>query len=190
MTWEELYPILKIQAEFAVLRYEEPARRKDKIQELVCQAYELYKSYLAKGKPIDKNQFKQFISKRSREVDKRSLCKKGLGGTSTLDVLSFYRRRPDSETPVVRYDDWMLCTPRSKQLVDDNLAFNVDFNNWLMKLNTSQKCLLDLLIQGYKTSRIAEKLRTSAKVVKDKIIELRNSFVSFFSIKHKSLQLT
>ena len=104
--------------------------------------------------------------------------------------LTFYRRKPDSDTPVVRYDDWMLCTPRSKQHVDDNLAFNVDFNDWLKKLNTSQKRLLDLLIQGYKASRIAEKLRTSAKVVKVKIIELRNLFISFFSIKQKSLQLT
>ena len=51
--------------------------------------------------------------------------------------LTFYRRKPDSDTPVVRYDDWMLCTPRSKQLVDDKLAFNLDFNDWLKKLNAS-----------------------------------------------------
>ena len=28
MSWEELYPIVKVQANFAVLRYEEPDRRK------------------------------------------------------------------------------------------------------------------------------------------------------------------
>ena len=190
MNWEELYPILKIQAEFAVMRYEEKERRKDKIQELLCQSYEMYQRHITKDKPIDKNQFKQFITKRSREVDKRSICKAKYGGTSTIDILCYMRRRSDSPTPVICFDEWMTCTPKSKELVDDNLAFSVDFNDWLMKLNASQKRLLDLLIQGYKTSRIAEKLRTSAKVVKDKIIELRNSFVSFFSIKHKSLQLT
>ena len=77
MTWEELYPIVKEQAYYAVLRYEEPERRKDKIQELVCQAYELYKSYIERGKPIKKQDFKCFISQRVKEVDKRSICKSG-----------------------------------------------------------------------------------------------------------------
>ena len=190
MTWEKLYPVVKEQASYAIFRYEESERRKDKIQELICQCYDKYLRDIAAGKEIKKQDYKCFVTQRAKSVDQRSFAKKGLGGTSTIDVLSFYRHRPDSDTPVVRYDDWMLCTPRSKQLVDENLAFNVDFNDWLMKLNASQKRLLDLLIQGYKTSRIAEKLRTSAKVVKDKINELRNSFVSFFSIKHKSLQLT
>ena len=188
MTWAKLYPVVKEQAYYAVLRYD--SRRDDKLQELVCQSYEKYLRDIAAGKEIKKQDYKCFVTQRAKSVDQRSFAKKGLGGTSTIDVLSFYRRRPDSETPVIRFDEWMTCTPKSKQLVEDNLAFSVDFNSWLTKLNTSQKRLLDLLIQGYKTSRIAEKLRTSAKVVKDKIIELRNSFVSFFSIKHKSLQLT
>lgn len=40
MTWNELYPVVKEQAHYAVLRYDE--RRQDKVQELVCQAYEKY----------------------------------------------------------------------------------------------------------------------------------------------------
>ena len=188
MTWAKLYPVVKEQAYYAVLRYD--SRRDDKLQELVCQSYEKYLRDIAAGKEIKKQDYKCFVTQRAKSVDQRSFAKKGLGGTSTIDVLSFYRRRPDSETPVIRFDEWMTCTPKSKQLVEDNLAFSVDFNSWLTKLNTSQKRLLDLLIQGYKTSRIAEKLRTSAKVVKDKIIELRNSFVSFFSIQRKGLILT
>lgn len=37
MSFEELYPVVKEQAYYAVLRYEEPERRKDKIQELIFQ---------------------------------------------------------------------------------------------------------------------------------------------------------
>ena len=33
MTWNELYPVVKEQADYAVLRYDE--RRQDKLQELV-----------------------------------------------------------------------------------------------------------------------------------------------------------
>ena len=53
MSWEELYPVVKTQAGiYAVLRYEEPERRKDKIQELVCQSYEKYKNDSSKKKKL------------------------------------------------------------------------------------------------------------------------------------------
>ena len=194
MTWEnELYPIVKEQAYYAVLRYEEPERRKDKIQELVCQAYELYKSYIERGKPIRKQDFKAFITQRAKQVDLRSVCKKGYGGTSTIDVLSFYRRRPDSPTPVLAFDDWMTCSnsTRSKQLVDDTLAFHVDYHDWIAKLTALQKRIFQLLADGYKCSKIAEMLKTSAKCVKDAINELRCSFIQYFHIQqHKSLSFT
>ena len=192
MIWEQLYPVIKEQAYYAVLRYEEPERRKDKIQELICQAYELYQRYLERGKPIRKQDFKCFITQRAKQVDMRSFAKKGLGGTSTIDVLSFYRRRPDSSTPVFCYDDWMTCNPSSKKLVEDNLAFGVDYNDWISKLNKLQKSLLDLLIQGYKATKIAVKLKTSAKNIKERINELRLSFIRYFDIpvQHKSLSFT
>lgn len=190
MSWSELYDIIKIQAEFAVMRYEEPERRKEKIQELICQAYELYQSYLAKGKPIDKNQFKQFITKRSREVDKRSVCKAKYGGTSTIDVLCYMRRRSDSPTPVIAFDDWMTASTRSKQIVDDTLAFHVDYHDWIAKLTAMQKRIFQCLVDGYKCSKIAEMLKTSATRVKETINELRLSFIKFFNIQHKSLSFT
>ena len=40
MSWEELYPVVSNQAYYSVLRYD--PRRKDKIQELVCQSYEKF----------------------------------------------------------------------------------------------------------------------------------------------------
>ncbi len=184
MTWKELHQIVTIQAEFAVMRYEEKERRKDKIQELVCQAYELYLSYLAKGKPIDKNQFKQFVTKRCREIDKRSICKAKYGGTSTLDVLSYYRKRPNSPTPVFQYDEIITAKAsiKSKQLVDDSLAFAVDYPDFLLKLTAIQKRILDYLIQGYRTSKIAEMTRTTSTKVKQVIKQLQVRFVEFFEI--------
>ena len=89
MSWEELYPVVKTQAYFAVLRYEEPERRKDKIQELVCQSYEKYQNDVRLGREIKKQTFKCFVTQRAKQVDQRSICKKGYGGTSTLDALSF-----------------------------------------------------------------------------------------------------
>lgn len=179
MTWEELYPIVKEQSYYAVLRYEEPERRKDKIQELVCQAYELYKSYIERGKPIKKQDFKCFVTQRAKQVDTRSVCKKGMGGTSTIDVLSFYRRRPDSTTQVWKFDDWMTFNPRTKN-VDDVLAFNIDFQDWIAQLNSLQKQILNYLIQGYKTSKIAEMIRSTSGKVKQIINQLQELFVGYF----------
>ena len=98
MTWEQLYPVVKEQAYFAVFRYD--PRRADKVQELLCQSYEKYRNDVSMGREIKKQEFKCFITQRAKEVDLRSICKKGLGGTSTTDPLSFYRRRPDSGTDI------------------------------------------------------------------------------------------
>jgi hypothetical protein len=163
MTWEQLYPIVKEQAYYAVLRYEEPERRKDKCQELLCQSYALYKSYIERNKPIKKQDFKCFITQRSKQLDIRSFVKKGGGGTSTIDALGYYRRRADSPTPVIEFADWMTITPKSKEKVEDNIVFNIDYQDWLAKLNSMQKRILEYLLQGYKASKIAERLRTSAK---------------------------
>ena len=182
MTWESLYPIVKEQAYYAVMRYEEPERRKDKIQELVCQSYELYKSYIERDKPIKKQDFKCFVTQRAKQVDIRSFVKKGGGGCSTLDALGYFRRRPDSSTPVIEFADWMLVNLKSKQSVDDAFAFNIDYKAFLAKLNSIQKKVLDLLIQGYKASRIAEKIKTTSIKVKQIIQELQQLFLKFFDI--------
>ena len=115
MSWEELYPVVKTQAYFAVLRYEEPERRKDKIQELICQSYEKYKNDSLKGKEIKKQEYKYFVTSRAKQVDVRSICKKGYGGTSSIDALSFYRRRPDVDTEIVEFDDWMMSAKTWKK---------------------------------------------------------------------------
>ena len=96
MSWDELYPIVAEQAYYAVLRYD--PRRQDKIQELVCQSFEKYKNDLSKGKEIKKQDYKCFVTQRAKEVDLRSICKQGYGGTSTIDVLSYFRKRNNVNT--------------------------------------------------------------------------------------------
>lgn len=190
MTWNELYPIVKTQAQFAVLRYEEPQRRKDKIQELVCQSLEKYQRDLAAGRSIKKQDYKCFVTQRAKQVDLRSFCKKGYGGTSSIDPLGFYRRRPDSSTSVIEFDDWMTGSVRNKQLVEDNLVFGIDFKEWFSGLTNLQRKILNYLMEGYKASKIAIKLRKSAQVIRLTIGEIRQSFVRFFHIRIKGLSFT
>jgi hypothetical protein len=130
LCWDELYPVVKTQAYFAVLRYEEPERRKDKIQELVCQSYEKFQNDVLKGKEIKKQEYKYFVTSRAKQVDVRSICKKGYGGTSSIDALSFYRRRPDVETEIVEFDDWMTSKPWSRETVENAISFQIDFKEW------------------------------------------------------------
>ena len=179
MSWEELYPIVREQAYYAVLRYD--PRRKDKIQELVCQSYEKFTRDKAKGKEVKKQDYKCFVTQRAKEVDKRSVCKKGYGGTSTIDALSFYRRR---ETEVVEYDDWMTSTPWKKESLEEQYSFNLDFKDWQQKLTTQEKTILSHLMQGYKASKIAEILKLSYYTVKTIISKLKEAFLDYFRLAY------
>jgi len=128
MTWKELYPVVTEQAKYAVLRYEEPERRKDKVQELVCQAFEKYQSDVASGRDVKKQSYKCFVTQRAKEVDVRSICKDGYGGTSQKDVLGYFNRRPDSKITVTGLQEWMTIPGRSREAIDETLTFNVDYS--------------------------------------------------------------
>jgi len=180
MNWGELYPIVCDQAYYAVMRYD--PRRKDKVQELVCQSYEKYQNDRSEGKEIKQQDYKCFITQRAKEVDLRSFVKKGFGGTSTTDPLSFYRRRPNSGTEIVEFDEWMTSNPRTKQFVEDSLSFHVDFEAWTTKLNKHQKRVLNYLMQGYKGTQIAKKIKTPYDSVKTIIQQLQELFLQFFEI--------
>lgn len=182
MSWEELYPILREQAYYAVLRYD--PRRKDKIQELVCQSYEKFQKDIAAGKEIKKQNYKCFVTQRAKEVDKRSICKKGLGGTSTLDALSFYRRRPDVETEIVEYDDWMTSKSWRKEAIEEQLSFNIDFKDWQKTLTSKESSVLSHLMQGFKASKIAEILQLTYHTVKNIISNLKQAFLDYFRLAY------
>lgn len=184
MCWEELYPIIKTQAYYAVLRYEEPERRKDKIQELVCQSYEKFVRDIAAEKEIKKQEYKCFITQRAKQVDQRSICKKGYGGTSTLDALSFYRRRPDVDTHIVELDDeWMSYKPWKKEAVEEQISFQIDFQDWQQTLTKQEKTILSHLMQGYKAKDIAEILQLSYQTIKQIIKHLKEMFLNYFRLE-------
>jgi hypothetical protein len=187
MSWEELYPVVKTQAYFAVLRYEEPERRKDKIQELVCQSYEKYKNDSLKGKEIKKQEYKYFVTSRAKQVDVRSICKKGYGGTSSIDALSFYRRRPGVETEIVEFDEWMTSKPWSRDAVENQISFQIDFKDWQNKLTKQEKTILSHLMQGYKAKDIADILQLNYYSIRQIIILLKEKFLEYFSLAEYAL---
>lgn len=182
MSWEELYPIVADQAYWSVMRYD--PRRKDKVQELVCQSYEKFVRDKAADKEIKKQEYKCFITQRAKEVDKRSICKDGYGGTSTIDVLSFWRRRPDVDTHIVELDDeWMTYKPWKREAVEDQLSFNIDFKDWQNTLSTQEHTILTHLIEGYKATKIAELLQLTYTTVKQIIKKLKEKFLEYFRLE-------
>ena len=146
MTWDDLYPVVKEQAYWAVLRYD--PRRQDKIQELIAQSYEKYFRDISRGKEITVQDYKYFVTNRAKQLDTRSVCKKGLGGTSVRDALSFYRRRPDSGFTVVEFDDWLAVPSKYRNKVEDNLVYKIDFSDWKEKLNDLELKTLKFLLAG------------------------------------------
>jgi hypothetical protein len=178
MGWDELYPIVAEQAYYAVLRYD--PRRKDKIQELVCQSYEKFQNDRSRGKEIKKQEYKCFVTQRAKEVDQRSICKKGYGGTSTIDALSFYRRRPDVDTEIIEYDDWMTSKPWNKEAVEEQFSFNIDFKDWQQTLTKEEETILSHLMQGYKAKQIAEILQLKYHAIIQIIKKLKEAFLNYF----------
>jgi len=181
LSWEELYPIVADQAYWAVRRYD--PRRKDKVQELVCQSYEKYVRDTAADKEIKKQEYKCFITQRAKQVDQRSICKKGYGGTSTLDALSFYRRRPDQDTEVVEFDEWMTAKPWSRDAVENQISFQIDFKDWQQTLTPQEKTILSHLMQGYKAKDIAEILQLTYQTVRTIILKLKQLFLDYFRLE-------
>jgi hypothetical protein len=77
----------------------------------------------------------------------------------------------------------MAVNQRTKENIEANIAFSVDYNSWLEKLSSIHKRILNYLIQGYNASKIAEMIREDTVKVKKIIKELRKLFVEFFEIK-------
>jgi hypothetical protein len=181
LSWEELYPIVADQAYWAVMRYD--PRRKDKVQELVCQSYEKFIRDTAADKEIKKQEYKCFITQRAKQVDQRSICKKDYGGTSTLDALSFYRRRPDVDTEVIEFDEWMTARHWSRDAVLDQISFQIDFKDWQQTLTKQEKKILSHLMQGYKAKDIADILQLTYQTVRTIILKLKQLFLDYFRLE-------
>ncbi len=181
MTWNEMYPVVTEQAKYAVLRYDE--RRQDKVQELVCQAFEKYQIDIAAGKEIKKQPYKCFVTQRAKEVDVRSVCKDGFGGTSQLDVLGYYLRREDSPIEVGCFDEWMPTNAKSREAADSALTFNVDYSIWMSKLNDSQKRIVDYLVQGFSFKEISAITRMTRSTIKKIVQEIQQACTNYFGME-------
>lgn len=180
MSWDELYKIVSDQAYWSVMRYD--PRRADKLQELVSLSYEKFTKDVAANKEIKKQNYKCFITQRAKELDKRSICKKGYGGTSTIDALSYYRRRPDVDTEIIEFDEWMTSKPWKKEAVEEQLSFNIDFKDWQNTLATQEKTILSHLMQGYKAKQIAEILQLAYSTIRQTIKHLKEMFLEYFRL--------
>jgi hypothetical protein len=178
MTWNELYPVVTEQAKFAVMRYD--TRRQDKVQELVCQAFEKYQNDLVSGREIKKQDFKCFLTQRSKQLDIRSVVKGGGGGTSQKDVLGYFLRRPDSKISVTCLQDWMTIPGKSKEAVDNALTFTVDYSRWINRLNDLQKKIVGYLIQGFRLKEIAKFIESTVNKVKGIVREIQQRFLNYF----------
>jgi ATP/maltotriose-dependent transcriptional regulator MalT len=185
MTWEELYPVVKEQAYYAVLRYD--ARRADKVQELICQSYAKYQNDLSKGKEIKKQDYKYFVSSRSKQLDIRSFVKKKGGGVSTLDALGYIRRRADSPTPVIEFAEWMSANALKKDSVEESISFKIDFSNWQLTLSKIERRILNMLLNGYTAQKIADKVKLNYMTVRDCIKKMKEAFIKYFHISHEVL---
>ena len=133
-----------------------------------------------KVKKLKSRNSNTFVTSRAKQVDVRSICKKGYGGTSTTDALSFYRRRPDSPTPVVALDEWMTSKPWSRDAVENQISFQIDFKDWQNKLTTQEKTILSHLMQGFKAKDISDILQLSYQTVRTIIIKLKELFLDYF----------
>lgn len=185
MSFEEMYPTLRTQAFYATKRYD--PKKKDKMAELLAMTFVLYKNDIESCREPNLNNYKSFITKRAREVDLRSVCLKGYGGNSTLDALSPYRRRPDQDVEVVEFDDWKDAKLRNKERVEDSFTFPIDFKNWQMKLNRTERKILKLLLDGYNAAKISEKLKLKYATVRDYIKSMKAAFIRYFHINNKTL---
>jgi hypothetical protein len=177
MSWEELFPTIRSQANWAVMRYD--VRRADKIQELLSQSYMKYQNDVARGKEIKKQDYKCFVTQRCKELDLRSVCLNGDGGNSIRDVLSFYRRRTDAE--IVEFDDWLAAKPRAKEMVEEQISFTIDFHSWQQTLGELERKILNYLMIGYKIKDISEMLKVTYMRVKNLIRDMKISYLNFFA---------
>ncbi len=181
MTWEQLYPIVREQADYAILRYDD--RRQDKVQELVCQAYEKYRSDTSAGREIKKQSFKCFVTQPAKQLDLRSVVKGGYGGTSRIDVLGNFNRRPNGQIFVEKLDEWMPMNMKSREAIQESLTFSIDYSFWMKRLTNIQRQTVEYLIQGFRLKEIAKKLKANLEKVRKIIEQIRDKYRLYFLLE-------
>ncbi len=97
-------------------------------------------------------------------------------------MLSFWRRRPDVETEIVEFDEWMTNKPWKKEAVENQISFNIDFKNWQQTLTTQEKTILSHLMQGYKTRDLVDILSPTYQAIRQIIKNLKENFLEYFRL--------
>ena len=97
--------------------------------------------------------------------------------------LSFYRRRPDVETEIVEFDEWMTAKPWQEEAVEKQISFNIDFKDWQNTLTKQEKTIFSHLMQGYKAKDIADILQLTYQTVRAIILKLKQLFLDYFRLE-------
>ncbi len=185
MTWEQLYPVVKEQAYFAVFRYD--PRRADKVQELLCQSYEKYRNDVSMGREIKKQEFKCFITQRAKEVDMRYICKKGLSVYRPQIHYHFTGEGLIQLQLYVEFAEWVSSNALKKDSVEEFISFQIDFSNWQLTLSKFERRILNLLLKGFVACKVADKLKLNYMTVKDCIKKMKEAFIKYFHISYEVL---
>ena len=61
----------------------------------------------------------------------------------------------------------MTLKQRTKEEVEEAIAFQIDYNNWQTKLSRIEKKVLNFLIQGFDARTIADKVHSSYTRIKN-----------------------
>ena len=104
-----------------------------------------------------------------------------------MDALSFYRRRPDQETEVVEFDEWISAKTWKKEAVEEQISFQIDFKDWQQTLTKQEKTILSHLMQGLNAIDIAKILQLSYSNISQVIKQLKQKFLEYFSLAEYAL---
>ena len=152
-------------------------------QELVCQTLAQYNRMKEKGKEPDLLLLKNFLRLRKKELATRSFVGNNGGGTSKLDIMNRVHQWNGTFEKTGFLDELQNSKMNTRQRVEDNMSFYVDFRQFLKRLNSFQREVFTLLLKGFKKYEISRELRKSDSFVTQIINSVKEAFLKYFRIK-------
>ena len=77
----------------------------------------------------------------------------------------------------------MTSKPWSRDAVENQISFQIDFKDWQQTLTKQEKTILSHLMQGYKAKDIAEILQLTYQAVRNIISKLKQMFLEYFRLE-------
>ena len=84
---------------------------------------------------------------------------------------------------IVEFDEWMTSKPWSRDAVENQISFQIDFKDWQNTLTKQEKTILSHLMQGYKAKDIADILQLTYQTVRTIILKLKQLFLEYFRLE-------